>query len=192
MEHWYTLHTKPNAEYQVRAALQQREIQTYLPEIETPKPRNGRKKKPFFPCYIFGRIDLEFMGFSDLQWTPGLRRIVAFNDQPVPLPNEAIELVQRRLGEIETAGGLPIHPFKPGDAVRIIDGPFRDMQAIFDGPTTPTERVQVLLNILGQAGRVHVNVAKLEIAPAEAKEPKRKRPRRTRGQGRRIRGNKAA
>ena len=137
MERWYTLHTKPNAEYQVTAALQQREIQTYLPEIETSKTtRYGRRKKPFFPCYVFGRIDLNAMGISRIQWTPGLRRIVAFDDQPVPLPDEVIELVQWRLGEIEAAGDWPIHHFKPGDTVRINDGPFRNMQAIFDGPTT--------------------------------------------------------
>jgi transcriptional antiterminator RfaH len=189
MKEWYTLQTKPNAEYQVRSALQQREIQTYLPEIETPKTRNECKKKPFFPCYVFGRIDLEVVGVSCLQWTPGLRRIVTFDDRPVPLPDEVIELIQRRLGEIETAGGWPIYAFKPGDTVRITNGPFRDMQAIFDGLTTPDERVQVLLNILGHASRVHVNVADLEEVPPETKEPKPKRPRRTRGRGRRISDN---
>jgi hypothetical protein len=30
MEHWYTLYTKPNAEYQVAASLQERGLQTYL------------------------------------------------------------------------------------------------------------------------------------------------------------------
>ena len=31
--------------------------------------------------------------------------------------------------------------FQPGDPVQITDGPFRDMLAIFEGPTTPTQRV---------------------------------------------------
>jgi len=186
MEQWYTLHTKPNAEYQVTMALQQRGVKTYLPEIEAPKSHNKRKKKPFFPCYLFSKVDLDAVGISRLQWTPGLRRIVNFQDRPVPVPDEVIDLIRRKLGEIKATGGLPIHPFKPGDTVRITDGPFRDMLAIFDGPTTPSERVQVLLDILGHASRVQIEVNDLEKAAPDAKEPLPKRPRRTRGRGRRI------
>ena len=145
MENWYTLHTKPNAEYQVATALQQRGLQTYLPELETVNPKRGRLKKPFFPCYLFMRVDFDCVGFSSVQWTPGLRRVVAFDHQPVPLPDEAIHLIRRRLGEIEASGGLPLHSFEPGETVRITDGPFRDMLAIFDRPTSSYERVQVLL-----------------------------------------------
>ena len=58
MEFWYTLYTKPNAEYQVATSLQKRGIQAYLPEIEPPK--TGQEQiKPFFPCYLFIEIDFE-------------------------------------------------------------------------------------------------------------------------------------
>ncbi len=143
MKQWYTLHTKPNAEYQVVAVLQQRGVQTYLPEIEFPKTRKRQKKrKPFFPCYCFFKLDFEVAGLSNLQWTPGLRRIVAFDGQPAPLANELVDLIRHQLGELE-ASGQPTHSFKPGDTVRITGGPFRDMLAIFNGPTTPSKRVQV-------------------------------------------------
>lgn len=187
MEHWYTLHTKPNAEYQVSHALQQRGIETYLPEIEVVKSRGKRAKKPFFPCYMFSRIDLNKVGISQVQWTPGLRRILSFDQRPIPVPDDVIRLIRQKLGEIEAGGGWPNHPFKPGDTVRIIDGPFTNMLAIFDGPTTPGQRVQVLLDILGHASRVQVNVIHLEKAPAGLEAPLPKRPRRTRGRGRWIR-----
>ncbi|MEJ2559709.1 MAG: transcription termination/antitermination NusG family protein [Anaerolineae bacterium] len=186
MEQWYTLYTKPNAEYQVVTALQKRGIQTYLPEIESVKERRGRDRKPFFPCYLFIKVDLRVVGLSRVRWTPGLRRIVAFDDRPVPLPEEVISLVQRKLGEINAAGGRPVHNFQPGDTVRITDGPLQSMLAIFEGPTTPAERVQVLLTFLGHARRASVPVTDLEKAPAEAEVSKPKRPRRTRGQGRQI------
>jgi len=70
--------------------------------------------------------------------------------------------------------------------VRITDGPFRDMWAIFEGPTTPSQRVQVLLTILGHARRVQLEPADLEKVPTGAEGPIPKRPRRTRGRGRRI------
>ena len=48
MEQWYALYTKPNAEYQVAEALQQRGFQTYLPEIET-RRKGRRRRQPLFP-----------------------------------------------------------------------------------------------------------------------------------------------
>ena len=125
MEQWYTLHTKPNTEYQVVQALTQHQIQTYLPEIELPKTRQGHK--PFFPCYLFARIDFSLVGISFVQWMPGLRRVVAFGGVPTPIPDEVIKLIQHKLGEIEVAGGWPAPMFKPGETVYITDGPFKDM-----------------------------------------------------------------
>ena len=184
---WYTLYTKPNAEYQVANALQQRGVRTYLPEIELAKPQKGRKKRPFFPCYLFIKVDFESIGLGAVQWTPGLRRIVAFGDQPIPLPDDMIYLIRRRLGEIEAAGGWPAYLFKPGDTVRITEGPFRNMLAIFEGPTTPSQRVKVLCSILGHLSRVQVAPTELSLVPNQSEAPEPKRGRRTRGRGRRIR-----
>lgn len=186
MEQWYTLHTKPNAEYRVMATLQRRAIETYLPEILTcPRPKEKRKQ-PFFHCYLFAKIDLEQVGFSAMQWTPGLLRIVAFDEQPAALPDEVIELIRAKVESLTAAGGLPRHNLKPGDTVRIKEGPFQNMLAVFDGPITPAERVQVLLEILGYARRVKVAVADLEKTNAQIPPAAPKRPRRTRGRGRRI------
>jgi transcriptional antiterminator RfaH len=167
--------------------LQKRGVQTYLPEIEASKLHQRRAKKPFFPCYLFVKIDFQALGLLQVQWTPGLRYVVALDNQPVPLADEVIELIRRKLGEIEANQGWPAHAFKPGETVRITTDPFQDMLAIFEGPTTPSMRVRVLLNILGQASRVQVSIDDIEKAPAGAEAPAPKRPRRTRGQGRHIR-----
>ncbi|NJN99132.1 MAG: hypothetical protein HC875_36085 [Anaerolineales bacterium] len=81
---------------------------------------------------------------------------------------------------------MPRHSFKPGDTVRIKSGPFEDMLAQFDSPTTPAERVQVLLELLGRFCRVKVNVADLEKADPQPEPIIAKRPRRSRGRGRPI------
>jgi transcriptional antiterminator RfaH len=192
MERWYTLHTKPHAEYQVADALQGRGIQRYLPEIEVPKSRKEPKQKPFFPCYLFVKVDLEEVGLSQVRWIPGLRRIVAFDDRPTPLADEVIDAMRRKLEGISAAGGLPTHSFRPGETVRITQGPLQGMLAVFEKPTTPAERVQVLLTFLGQASRMQIPVTDLEKGPpgAEAPEPPRRR-RRTRGRGRPIKEPRA-
>jgi transcriptional antiterminator RfaH len=185
MKHWYAVHTKPNAEYQTATALQRRGVETYIPELESPNHRNGRDKKPFFPCYLFARVDFEVTCLSQLQWTPGLRRVVAFDDRPIPLEDETIHLIRRKLNGVCDDGQLA-HDFHPGEAVRISDGPMQGMMAIFEGPSSPAERVRVLLTFLGRARRAHVSTSDLEKAAPEDGASTLKRLRRTRGRGRRI------
>lgn len=188
LEQWYTLCTKPNAEYWVASLLQKRGVQTYLPEIESFKPHQRQVRKPFFPCYLFAKIGFEAMSLLQVQWTPGLRYLVTFDNQPVPLANEVIELIRHKLGKLKAATDLPVHHFQPGETVRITAGPFQDMLAIFEGPTTPSKRVQILLTILGHASRMQVDVVALEKVLPGAQAPTPKRPRRTRGRGRYING----
>jgi transcriptional antiterminator RfaH len=189
MEKWYALYTKPNAEHQVSHQMEAKGLCTYLPEIDTRRKKQPLRKKPFFPCYLFVKVNLQTTGISQLRWASGVRRVVSHGQQPIPVPAQVIDLIRRQLGDIEAQGGLPVHSFQPGDTVRITEGPFRDMVAIFEGPTTPQERVQVLLEMLGRLSRMEINASDLAPAPPEAEPPQlRKRPRRTRGGGRFIRG----
>jgi len=186
MKLWYTLYTKPNAEYQVANALQRRGLEIFLPEIDTPE---GTEKQPLFPSYLFLYVDFSVMMLSKVQWTPGLVRILAFGDSPQPVETTVIELIRSKLAEMTAKGDWLEHDFQPGDTVRITDGPFEDMLAIFEGPTTASQRVQVLLKVLG-GSRMQVEVANLEKASPESNDkPPTKLPRRTRGQGRRIKNN---
>jgi transcription elongation factor/antiterminator RfaH len=189
METWYALYTKPNSEFQVAVALQQHRIETYLPQVEVTEDHQHPKTKPFFPCYLFMKVDFQETDLSQMEWIPGLRRIVTCDDRPVPVPEAMITFIRRQFGELELSDGLPAPRFGKGDAVRITIGPFQDMLAIFEGPTSSGERVKVLLEILGRPSRVRLAAADLEKAEAGAagiSTPKR--PRRTRGQGRWIRG----
>lgn len=178
---WYALNTKPLAEARVARALIVREFEVFLPFLpQRPSERN----QPLFPAYLFMHCDLETIGVSRLQWIPGLRRIVGFNGRPTVVPDAAITLIQTRLREIETQGGLPSHNFQPGDTVVIDDGPLAGLRGIFQGPTGPAERVRILIHFLGQANRAEVPVSALRPAPDEPPEPLRRRS--TRGHGRRI------
>jgi transcription antitermination factor NusG len=126
-------------------------------------------------------MDFEHVALSEVQWIPGLRNIVTFDDRPSPVPNQVIKFIQENLGVAPTEPDVPNQIFNPGDTVRITKGPFEGMLAIFEGPTTSAQRVQVLLNILG-ASRVQVKPSALEKVTA----PPPKRVRRTRGRGRPI------
>jgi len=183
-KHWYALYTKPNAEYQVASVLDSRGIEVFLPTVKSFRPRRGHLDEPFFPSYLFIRVNLTEVGFPLIQWTPGLRWIVTFGGKPVAVPDEAIEFIRAQLDELDGQGGLPNHGFKPGDRVRIVSGPLRGLHAIFEGPKGPAERVRILVNFLGRLNRTEIPVSDLEKVPSQTERPRR---RRTRGRGRRIR-----
>ncbi len=185
MKKWYTLYTKPNTEYHVAAALQNRNIEVYLPELVLTRAGSKSKGQPFFPCYLFARIDFDKVGLSHIRWMPGLRRLVTFNERPIPLPDPVMDQLQQKVSKLNDHHQQKAS-FKPGDTVRITSGPLCDMLAIFDGPTTPSRRVQVLLMILGHATRLTIDTSELEKAPVDTDPPAPSRDRRTRGQGRQV------
>ncbi len=188
MKQWYVLYTKPHAEHQVVDALVRREVEVYLPEITVTTRRQTKKKVPFFPNYLFARMDFDVFPVSALRWVPGLRYTVTFNGRPATVPPKMISLIRHKLDEMNRSGGIPAVSFKPGDAVRVTEGPFEGMVGIFE-ETTPANRVRILLMILGNINRAQVPVTAVEKAPSAeipTEVPKPKRPRRTRGRGRRI------
>jgi transcriptional antiterminator RfaH len=154
-----------------------------IEEVQSPQEQ---KREPLFPCYLFVKLDFQAVGLSKVQWTPGLRRVVCFGDHPAPLPDKVIELIRQHLKRLGATRDKSSHGFQPGETVRITKGPLQGMLAIFDGPTTPAQRVTVLLNMLCQASRAQIPASYLEKAPSGAELPAHKRPRYTRGQGRRI------
>ncbi len=132
------------------------------------------------------KADLDTIAPSQWRWTPGLRYMVAFDNVPVPVNDEVIDIIQYKINELNMQAGQPKPKFVPGDVVRVTDGPFADLMAVFDGPKTPAERVTVFLNFLGRLTRVQLNTALLEKAPTGSEIVSAKRPRRTRGRGRYI------
>lgn len=181
MEAWYALYTKPNAEAQVASMLTARGFRIFLPLL--PARPDGRVR-PLFPTYLFVYCDLAKIGIETLQWIPGLRRILGFGGRPAVVPEAAIVVMEEGLRELEAAGGLPRHRFRPGDAVVIDSGPLAGLRGIFQGPPGPAERVHILIRFLGETNRAEVPVEALRTADDEDISPRR---RGTRGSGRRIR-----
>jgi transcriptional antiterminator RfaH len=157
----------------------------YLPQVQQ-RWRGRLEPRPFFPGYLFvqgGPLGVEV---SAIQTQPGVVRVVAFGGAPCAVDEAVVEALRAQVDELNAEGGLPQHPFKPGEAVRLRRGPLEGMEAVFVGPMRPAQRVQVLLTFLGRQQQTWVAPEDLEMVGPE---PERMRERRTRGKGRRIRGS---
>jgi transcriptional antiterminator RfaH len=182
MKAWYALFTKPRSEQRVAHTLSARGFSTFLPMLAA---RPGQRVVPLFPAYLFVQCDIMATGISALEWVPGLCRVLSFEGKPAIIPDRAIELIRTELNRIEEEGGLPGHPFKPGDEVVVEEGPLAGLCGVFQGPVGPAERVHILLHFLGQVNRAEVPVSMLRLASEEFDRTWRRRG--TRGRGRRIR-----
>jgi len=184
---WYTLHTKPKCEFKVARVLEEAKVEVFLPELHTQR-KNRVVKSPFFPCYLFMATDLNEVSSSVWQWTPGLRYMVTCGTQPIGLSADVIRLIQLKMQELnqkQTNTAVATPTFAPGDTVRITRGPLKEMLAIFAGPTKPSRRVHVLLQLLDYQRRIQLDAADIEKV-LDMHQGSNRRPRRTRGQGRFI------
>ncbi len=181
---YFVVHTRSGGELLAAAMLEMHlGLAVYLPQVD--QRRRGRMAlAPLFPGYLFVESAAQEFVRSAVDAQPGVIRVVAVDAQPCEVDASVIEALRGQVAAVNAAGGLPQHPFKPGDRVRLQAGPLEGMEAIFLGPTTPSERAEILLRFLGRTQRAHVAVAELEPVAELRTAPHP--PRRTRGHGRRI------
>ncbi len=147
---WYVLHVKPHKERAVDRQLSALEgVEHFFPSIQvTPKNPRAAKVRPYFPGYLFVRLDLNEMGTDALQWTPGAKGLVRFGDEPASVPDHLVQELQKFLAELARLGPDAGRQFQKGERVRIISGPLEGLEGLFDMHLADGERVQILLTYL--------------------------------------------
>ncbi len=61
-----------------------------------------------------------------------------------------MQAIRQRVEQVNAKGGRQLPSMKPGQAVLISGGPFSGYEAIFDVSVHGTQRVRVLLKLLGR------------------------------------------
>ena len=148
-QHWYALRSKPRKEEVLWRQLRAQEYEVFFPRIRV-QPVNPRSKKlkAYFPGYMFVQVDLEEVGLSTFQWMPHAIGIVNFDGEPASVPENLIHAIRKRVEAIAAAGGELFEGLKPGDPVKISDGPLAGYEALFDTRLPGSERVRVLIKML--------------------------------------------
>lgn len=155
---WYVLHSKPNREDFLFSNLKNRGIEVYFPRLRV-EPKNSRSRKiiPFFPGYLFVKVDLEATPLSSLAYIPGTNRVISFDHEPAIVSEEIIQTIKRNVDKINENPKLHHQEIKQGDQVIIEEGPFEGYEAVFDTRLEGSERVRLLVKLLrGQQIRVQV------------------------------------
>src|SRR5713101_9790838 len=97
-EHWYAAYTCSRYEKCVAKQLEQRRVECFLPLYRSWRRWKDRRKQvdlALFPGYVFVCIALQ-QRLRVLE-LPGVVRLVSFNGQPAPLPEQDIEALRSAL-----------------------------------------------------------------------------------------------
>lgn len=94
--------------------------------------------------------DLQAVGVSIFQHLPFAVGLVSFGGEPAVVEDELLHEIHQRLEQINAAGGEPFLQLQRGDRVEIKYGPFAGLEAIFDGRLRDSDRVNVLIELIGQ------------------------------------------
>jgi transcriptional antiterminator NusG len=171
---WYVLRTYSGKEKKVREMiLQEAEhagMQDLIPEVLVPSEnvmemREGKKRvrsKVFFPGYVLIKMEVTRETQYLVENIPGIMSFVGPKGKPLPLqPDE----VKRVMGEVERKDGREILaiPFKMGDPVKVIDGPFVDFRGVVQEVNEDKKKLKVMVSIFGRPTPVELDFLQVEL-----------------------------
>ena len=150
MKNWILLQTKLRKEDFLCNQIRARGIECFYPKIKViPINPRARKIRPFFPGYLFVKIDPESASAAELRWLPGASGWVRFGAAPASVPDNIIEGIRRHVEAINNGeGASAVKRITPGQEVEIVEGPFEGYEAVFNGYLSGSARVRVLLKLL--------------------------------------------
>ena len=156
---WLAVICKPRQESVAEENLVRQGFHVYLPRLRIRRRRRGQwidSIEVLFPRYIFIRIDPLLQNLAPVRSTRGAAGLVRFGGQPAVVPDEVIDaLLQCQ----DPASGLHQEnrtALSSGDRIKLVDGPFAGMEAVFAEPDGE-KRVIVLLELLGKTNKVRVD-----------------------------------
>ncbi len=162
MKNWYLIYTKPQKELVARDNLERQGYEVYLPMARLRRRRMGKgvtKVEPLFPRYIFIHLDAKTDNWSPIRSTLGVSNLVKFGMYPSAVPDALIDLLSERCDEDGVQDIAP-DEYKKGAAVRVMEGPMVGLEGVFLAKTS-SDRVMVLLDIVGKHTRVNLETEKL-------------------------------
>lgn len=161
---WYVVYTKARQESVALENLSRQKFEVYCPCISVCKrDKSGlvRRIQPFFPRYIFLRLDFQADNCSLIRSTRGVSGLVRFDGVPKQVPASLIEALRHNEDNEKLQIVTPAN-WKQGDVVEIEQGPFSGYQCIYQAQKG-ADRVAVLLNIIGKQTRVTILENDLQV-----------------------------
>jgi transcriptional antiterminator NusG len=156
---WYVLHTYSGYEESVAKNLKQRIeslgmedkiFNVIVPKEKKIKIKDGKRKtieEKIYPGYVLVEMIVTDDSWYVVRNTPNVTGFIGAGTTPIPVSKKEIDSLMERIEEKEPQYKIDV---KPGDLVKITDGPFKD----FDGKVSEIDeekgKIKVLVNMFGR------------------------------------------
>ncbi|MEZ4650146.1 MAG: transcription termination/antitermination protein NusG [Candidatus Eisenbacteria bacterium] len=170
---WYVIHTYSGHENKVKAnlekAIQYAGLQDRFGEIlvatEDYAVVKDRKKtitrRKTFPSYVLVEVALNEEARGLVTNIPGVTHFVGDEKNPTPLSQAEIDRIRGRK-PVERQQVTTEVPFKVGESVKVIDGPFSDFTGEVEEINPERGKVKVMVSIFGRATPVELDFMQIE------------------------------
>ncbi|MBU2492482.1 MAG: UpxY family transcription antiterminator [Bacteroidetes bacterium] len=154
-KHWHPLYTKPRQEFKAEQQIALLGIEYYLPTVTRLKQWSDRKKKvtePLFNGYIFVYGEEKDRLYALQQ--NAIVRSLTFNGKPAYVQNWEIENLKKMLAEKREV--TIKNTLIAGTKVRVVDGPFKDVEGIVSYTPNNERELAVVIDLLKRSVVVYL------------------------------------
>ncbi|MCF7794787.1 transcription termination/antitermination protein NusG [Patescibacteria group bacterium] len=168
---WYVLHTYSGYEENVAQNLRQRietldmedKIFNVLVPIEKKiKIKNGKRKiveEKIFPGYVMIEMEVTDESWYIVRNTPNVTGFIGTGTTPTPVSEEEIKSLQKRMGVEEPKYKIDV---SEGSAVRINEGPFKNMEGKITAIDEAKGKVKVSVSMFGRETPVELDFLQIK------------------------------
>lgn len=168
---WYAIHTYSGYEENVKHNLEQRIesldmqdkiFQVLVPKEKKIKIRNGKRKiieEKIYPGYVMVEMIVDDSSWYVVRNTPNVSGFIGAGTTPTPVSDAEIQNLQKRMGVEEPKYKIDISVGMP---VRVVDGPFKDMEAKVSEIDEARGRVKVLVSMFGRETPVDLDFLQIK------------------------------
>jgi transcriptional antiterminator NusG len=168
---WYVIHCYSGYENKVRHNLEQRIesmgmkgkiFDVIVPTEEEIEVKDGKRRtveRRVFPGYILVQMIMSEDSWYVVRNTPGVTGFVGMGNVPTPLrPEEVAQILKRMEAEAPKVKVT----YKPGQKVRIVDGPFNDFIGTVAEIDMDRAKVRVMVSFFGRETPVELDFLQVE------------------------------
>lgn len=173
---WYVVHAYSNYEHKVKQSLTERiafhGLQDKFGEIMVPteevvEMREGKKRRSdrkFFPGYVLVQMEMDEETWHLVKSVPKVLGFIGgTSDKPAPITEKEAMTILNRV-EDSVNKPKPKFLYEVGQAVRVLDGPFKDFSGAVEEVNYDKSRVRVAVQILGRSTPVELEFSQVEKA----------------------------
>ncbi|RMH70987.1 MAG: transcription termination/antitermination factor NusG [Gemmatimonadetes bacterium] len=176
---WYVVHTYSGHENKVKKSIERaiatrEDLKDKFGEILVPtedivEMREGKKvsmSRKYYPSYVIIQMEMtketQYLVTNVTGVTSFVGSGAGKNSRPIPLRESEVKRLLSQIRKDEDKEAVEV-PFKVGDSVTVIDGPFKEFTGKIEEINPERNKVKVMVSIFGRATPVEFDFLQVKL-----------------------------